>query len=167
MMTFRFRQSLALVCAVFWIVCAAPAAMAGGTEKGGSAADIKKGLNDTARAIRDFTMARKKELTAKIHSSLAAVDRSIEKFESDSKSNWAKMDKAARERSKAALQALKKQRTEAGMWYDRLQKSSARAWNQVKKGFANSWRALQKAFDNAEKAAPRRSSPHRGTIKSC
>lgn len=166
-----FRHTLALIFAILWIGTATPTALAGGQEETGAghgtAADIKRALNDTARAIRDFTMAQKKELMAKAHSSLKALDRKIKAFETDSKKSCDRMNRAAREKAKRALNRLKKQRAEAGTWLDRLQKSSSRTWKRMKKGLSHSWKALEKAFNNAEKTPPRRFAPHPGPIQSC
>jgi Spy/CpxP family protein refolding chaperone len=166
-----FRHTLALIFAILWIGTATPTALAGGQEETGAghgtAADIKRALNDTARAIRDFTMAQKKELMATAHSSLKALDRKIKAFETDSKKSCDRMNRAAREKAKRALNRLKKQRAEAGTWLDRLQKSSSRTWKRMKKGLSHSWKALEKAFNNAEKTPPRRFAPHPGPIQSC
>jgi chromosome segregation ATPase len=164
-----FRSAILLICAILWICCTVPDALAGGPEKAesGSAAAIKKGLNDTGQAICNFTMARKRELMAKIHSSLKALDRQIQTFEAHSKKESGKMDRAAREKSQRALKALKRRRAEVGTWLDRLQKSSSQTWNRAKKGLADRWRSLEKAFDDAAPKVHRGSPLHSDAGRSC
>jgi hypothetical protein len=145
------RWTIAVLGAVVWMLLLAPAGWCGGSGKAGTTSDIKKSLHDTGQAIRNFTISKKKDLSAKIHSTLNALDKRIKKIEADAKKNGEKMDKAAREKSERSLNALKKKREEAGSWSSRLKNSSSRAWKRVKKKVVDSWRALEKAFADTEK----------------
>lgn len=156
-----------MLCLVVWLGCAPRPALADGAKKAATAADIKKDFHHTARAIRNETLARKKALAKKIHSSLSALNKSIKRFKSDAQRNWAKMDKMAREKSARALQSFKRQHGETGTWCNRLLRRSARAWRQMRRDLAGRWRTLQKTFERAEKGKPRRAFPSQDATKRC
>jgi hypothetical protein len=61
------------------------------------------------------------------------------------------MDQAARKKTRATLNALRRQRNEAAEWYGGLKHSSAEAWEQVKAGFVQSYEVLKESFTKAGK----------------
>ena len=63
---------------------------------------------------------------------------------------WDDMDKAAREKGRASLQALREQRTRVAEWFGSLKSSSASAWGHIKQGFSAAYQDLQGAWENSE-----------------
>jgi len=78
-------------------------------------------------------------------------DKRIDALETRIDSDWDKMDRAAREKIRASLSALRKQRAQAAEWYGNLKSSSADAWGHMKKGFSDAYRALSDAWEKSEK----------------
>ena len=59
------------------------------------------------------------------------------------------MNKAAREKARANLKALRKQRNEVAEWYGGLKASSADAWEHMKKGFSDAYKSLGDAWEKS------------------
>ena len=81
------------------------------------------------------------------------MDKRIDALEQSVDDNWEKMDKAAREKSRASMKALRKQRTEVAEWYGSLKSSSADAWGRAKNGFSSAYTAFQAAWEKSEKTS--------------
>ena len=63
---------------------------------------------------------------------------------------WDEMDQAARDKSRASLQALREQRTRVAEWYGSLKSGSAEAWGHIKQGFSSAYEALNQAWEESE-----------------
>lgn len=79
------------------------------------------------------------------------LDKRIEELEARVDESWGKMDKAAREKARANLKALRKQRTQVAEWYGSLKSSTGDAWEHMKKGFSDAYKALNDAWEKSEK----------------
>lgn len=81
---------------------------------------------------------------------LEKLDGRIDTLETRIDDNWDKMDKAAREKARASLKALRNQRIQLAEWYGGLKQGSASAWEHMKTGFADAYQALNDAWGKAK-----------------
>ena len=116
-----------------------------------TAKDVSKKVGDAGKAIKDYTVAQRDEATRSAKAALEDADRRINRLERKLESDWERMDQAAREKARATLRALRKERNELAEWYGGLKHSSAEAWDQVKAGFAKSYQTLRESFAKAGK----------------
>ena len=113
--------------------------------------DIKKETRDLLKTLGTFTADQKDEALRKIKGALERLDKRLDALEARVDENWDKLDQAAREKSRASLKALRKQRNQAAEWYGRMKNSSGEAWEQMKKGFSDSYKSLQTAWEKSKK----------------
>ena len=92
-------------------------------------------MQDVLQALKGYTADQRDEAIQKTKTALDNLDSRIDELETNIDNNWDRMDKAAREKARANLKALHKQRTELAEWYGSLKSSSADAWEHTKKGF--------------------------------
>lgn len=144
------RQSiLVLFTLALFSTATTPVAAQNGTSKT-SAKEVKQEAVDAAESIKNYSAEKRDEAAQKAKAALDALDARIDALETHIEANWDKMDKAARERARASLKALHKQRLEAAEWYGSLRTSSAAAWDQMKKGFSTAYQATRDAWQKAE-----------------
>ena len=93
-------------------------------------------MQDVLQALQGYAADQRDEAVRKTKTALDNLDSRIDALETSIDSNWDRMDKAAREKARANLKALRKQRTELAEWYGSLKSSSADAWEHAKKGFS-------------------------------
>lgn len=115
-----------------------------------SAKEVKRDVGDAAESIKNYSVEKRDEAVQKAKAALDALDVRIAALEANIDANWDKMNKAARERARASLNALHKQRIAAAEWYGSLKNSSAAAWEQMKKGFSTAYEATRDAWQKAE-----------------
>ena len=116
-----------------------------------TAKDIAREAGETGRAIKDYTMAQRNEAVKQAKAALDDVDARIRRMERKLDNEWDGMDQAARRKSRAALNALRRERGELAEWYGGLKHSSAESWEQVKAGFVKSYEVLRQSFAKARK----------------
>jgi replication fork clamp-binding protein CrfC len=112
---------------------------------------IKEEGTDVARTIQNYTVKQRDEAVRKAKEALADLDTRIDRMESRFDKKWNQMDESAREKARATMHSLRKQRTEVAEWYGSLKHSSAAAWKDVKKGFSKSYENLKATFMKAER----------------
>ncbi len=112
--------------------------------------DIKQEMKETAIAIKSYSAAQRDVAVKKAKATLTRLDARIERMQErlDDKTN--KMDQSAREKGRATLRALRKQRNEVAEWYGSMKHSSSEAWQDMKSGFLKSYQVLQDAFSKAQ-----------------
>jgi hypothetical protein len=121
------------------------------TDKGAATAeDIKQETAELLEALRSYGAEQRDEALERSQSALQNLDRRIEALESSMLEQWDQMDQAAREKSRASLQALREQRTRVAEWYGSLKSGSAEAWGHIKQGFSSAYEALNQAWENSE-----------------
>ena len=147
--TFAFSaQALALGA----LLATSPLCVAADAPGGKAAAkDVSRKAGETGRAIKDYTVAQRDEAVTQAKAALDDVDARIRRMERKLDGEWDKMDGAARKKSRAALNALRRERGELAEWYGGLKHSSAESWEQVKAGFVKSYEVLRKSFAKARK----------------
>jgi len=116
-----------------------------------TAKDVSRKAGETGRAIKDYTVAQRDEAVRQAKAALDDADTRIRRMERKLDNEWGKMDEAARKRSRAALNALRRERGELAEWYGGLKHGSAESWEQVKAGFVKSYDVLRKSFAKARK----------------
>ena len=116
-----------------------------------TAKDVSRKADETSRAIKGYTVAQRDEAVTQAKAALDDVDGRIRRMERKLDGEWDKMDGAARKKSRAALNALRRERGELAEWYGGLKHSSAESWEQVKAGFVKSYEVLRKSFAKARK----------------
>ena len=117
----------------------------------GTAKEVSRNIDETGKAIRNYTVAQRDEAVKKAKAALDDLDRRIGQMERKLDRDWERTDDAARKKARATLNALRRERNEAAEWYGGLKHSSAEAWEQVKSGFVKSYEALKESFAKARK----------------
>ena len=143
--------------AIFASVAIAASLAAGGTAQAQGAGnttakDVSKKVDEAGLAIKNYTVAQRDEAIKKSKAALDDLDRRIGRMERKLDNEWDRMDQAARKKTRAALNALRRERNEAAEWYGGLKHSSAESWEQVKAGFIKSYESLKESFTKAAKA---------------
>jgi len=116
-----------------------------------TAKDVSLRAGETGRAIKDYTLAQRDDALKEAKAALDDVDARIRRMERKLDKEWDKMDQATRKRSRATLNALRRERGELAEWYGGLKHSSAESWEQVKAGFVKSYEVLRESFAKARK----------------
>jgi hypothetical protein len=128
-------------------LCVAAEAPAGKT----TVKEVTKKAGETGRALKDYTVAQRDEALKQAKAALDDADARIRRMERKLDNEWDKMDQTARKKSRAALNALRRERGELAEWYGGLKHSSAESWEQVKAGFVKSYDVLRESFARARK----------------
>jgi hypothetical protein len=116
-----------------------------------TAKDVSNKAKETGRAIKDYTVAQRDEAVKQAKAALDDADARIRRLERKLDSDWDRMDQAAREKARATLNRMRRERNDLAEWYGGLKHSSSEAWEEVKSGFAKSYDALKKSFTRARK----------------
>ncbi|MEA3470039.1 MAG: hypothetical protein U9R57_17685 [Thermodesulfobacteriota bacterium] len=82
---------------------------------------------------------------------MESLDKRIDDLEARIDQNWDNMNKAAREKARANLKNLQKQRVKLAEWYGSLKSDSGAAWEDLKKGFSDAYDSILDAWIKAEK----------------
>lgn len=115
-----------------------------------SAEEVKREVREAVDAIRSYSADLRDEAMMRARSAIERLDRHIERLEERADAQWDRMDRAARERARATLKALRRQRNELAEWSGRLRESSVTAWDRIKEGFVESYRTLADTFTRAD-----------------
>ena len=115
-----------------------------------SLAQVKKESRELLRDLQHYTAAQREEATRKTKETLDKLDQQIDDLETNIDNNWDKMDQASREKARASLKELRRERVVVAEWYGRLKVSSAKAWGQMKKGFVQAYSAFRDSWEKSE-----------------
>lgn len=113
--------------------------------------EVKRETQDLLQALSAYTVEQRDELLRKTKAALDKLDKRIEALEKRVDEGWDKMDTAAREKARASLTELRRQRAQAAEKYGALKNSSGEAWEHVKKGFSEAYKTLNDAWEKSEK----------------
>ncbi len=116
-----------------------------------SAEEVEEEVEEAMRAIRSFSAEQKDDAVARAQQAMKKLDAHIDRMEERTREEWSDLDRAARQKSRAALQRLKEQRNELAEWYGGMKHGSMKAWERVKEGFLKSYGELEQAFQEARK----------------
>lgn len=118
---------------------------------------------DRVQALRKFTFQQRAEAVERARTTFDLVDRRMRDLQARMDRDWNRMDAAARERTRGAMERLRAQRVEAAEWYGGMRHSSSEAWNDVRTGFADSYRDLAAAMRRAREEFDRQDTGKDGT----
>jgi len=138
----------------FMLIAVLGIALPGCAQRSGektSIKEVKQETQDLIQALKGYTADQRDEAIQKTKSALQSLDRRINALETRVDNNWDNMNKAAREKARANLKALRQQRTKVAEWYGSLKNSTVNAWEHMKKGFSNAYSALYDAWEKSEK----------------
>jgi hypothetical protein len=145
-------RNLARAVPLVALLLASPLSFAAETRaKKPTAKDVSEKAKETGRTIKDYTVAQRDEAVKQARAALDDADGRIRSLERKLDNDWDKMDHAAREKARATLNRMRRERNELAEWYGGLKHSSSEAWDEVKSGFAKSYDTLKKSFAKARK----------------
>ncbi|MFH7319627.1 hypothetical protein ACHHRT_03325 [Desulfurivibrio sp. D14AmB] len=111
---------------------------------------VKQETQSLLRTLGAYTADQKEAAVRKTKAALDQLDKRIDDLETSINKNWEKMDREARQKARASLQALREQRKQVAERYESLKGSSSEAWEQMKKGFSDAYRELSEAWERSE-----------------
>ena len=113
--------------------------------------EVKKETQDLIQALKAYSADQRDAAIQKTKASLDSLDKRIDALEKRIDNNWDKMNKSAREETRASLKSLQQQRVQVAEWFGRLKSSSDDAWEHMKKGFSKAYSDINDAWEKAEK----------------
>jgi chromosome segregation ATPase len=128
-----------------------PLCYAQSSEEKTSIEEVKQETQDLIQALEAYTADQRDEAVQRASTALNNLDERIDALEKRIDDNWDQMNKAAREKARANLKALRKKRNEVAEWYGSLKTSSTDTWEHMKKGFSDAYKALGDAWEKSEK----------------
>ena len=111
--------------------------------------DVKKEAQETATAIGEDSVAQKDKAIAEAKELMRKLDQSMDDAESSMKENWHSLEDSTKQNYELSKKEFKEQRKELGSWLDKMQNSSADAWEETKKGFADAHDSLSSSWKQA------------------
>ena len=128
-----------------------PLCLAATTDDKTSLENVKKESKDLIQALKGYSVAQRDEAAAKIKATLAHLDQRINALEITIGKNWDKMDASAREKTRARLAELRRERTKVAELYGSLKSSSVDTWEDMKKAFSDAYVGLNAEWEKIEK----------------
>lgn len=138
-----------LILSLWLMFCGVPVSFADTADDKTTLKQARQQVADAARAIKDYSVDQRDEAVKKVKASLDELDASIERLQASIDKKWDHMNQASREKARATLAKLRKQRNQVAEWYGALKHSSAGAWDQVKQGFSDAYENLAKSWKKA------------------
>lgn len=113
--------------------------------------EVKKETQDLLQTLNAYTVEQREEAIRKTKTALDNLDKRIDSLQARIDRSWDQMDKAARDKARSNLRALRKERTQVAEWYGSLKSSTGDAWEHMKKGFSKAYKSLNDAWEKAVK----------------
>lgn len=113
--------------------------------------EVKKETQDLLQTLNAYTVEQREEAIRKTKKALDNLDKCIDLLQARIDRNWNQMDKAARDKARSNLKALRKERTQVAEWYGSLKSSTSDAWEHMKKGFSKAYKSLNDALEKSVK----------------
>lgn len=113
--------------------------------------EIKGQTKALMENLKAYTTEQKQEAIQDTKATLGKLDAHIDELESRVDTNWDEMDKAARQKARGNLKALRKKRNQVAEKYGSLKTSSGNAWEHMKDGFSEAYESLVDAWEKSEK----------------
>lgn len=135
---------------VFTLFAVTPLCTAATTNDKTSLEEVKQESKDLIQALKGYSVAQREEAAAKIKVTLGHLDQRINDLEITIGNKWDKMDTSAREKARASLAELRRERTEVAEFYGSLKSSSADAWEDLKKVFSDAYISLNETWERSE-----------------
>ncbi len=115
-----------------------------------TAQEVKKETQELINTLQQYTFDQRDQAVKEANQALKKLDGQIDELESHIDSNWDKLTQATRQKTRANLKALRRQRNELAEWYGSFKTSSAGAWDQMKKGFSDAYQAMSDSWEKAK-----------------
>lgn len=112
--------------------------------------EVKQEVQDAIQALKEYSADQRDEAIKETKTALNRLDNRIDALETRIDDNWDRTNEAVREKARATLKSLRRQRTRLAEWYGSLKSSSAAAWEEMKKGFSDAYISLYNAWEEAE-----------------
>lgn len=113
--------------------------------------EVKKETQDLLQTLNAYTVEQREEAIHKTKTALDNLDKRIDSLQERIDRNWDQMDKAARDKARSNLKALRKKRTQVAEWYGSLKISTVDAWEHMKKGFSKAYKSFNDAWEKSVK----------------
>lgn len=113
--------------------------------------EVKKETQDLLQTLNAYTVEQREEAIRKTKTALDNLDKRIDSLQARIDRNWDQMDKAARDKARSNLRALRKERTQVAEWFGSLKSSTGDAWEHMKKGFSKAYKSLNDAWEKSVK----------------
>ena len=133
-----------LIFITFSIFALAPQLIKAANEK--SLKDVRKETRELIETLKSYSANQRDKAIKESRAALKDLDRRIESLEEHIDKNWEEMDKAARQKARANLKALRTQRNKVAELYGAMKNSSAEAWEDMKEGFSDAYQDLYEAY---------------------
>ncbi len=150
-MKIRKKNHFASIMMLLALLGITPTAFAKTASDAASMEEVKKNTKDLIKTLKSYTADQRDEAVEKTKTALDRLDKRIDTLEKQIDQDWDKMSKTTREKTRATLKALRKQRNEVAEWTGRLKNSSADAWDQMKKGFSDAYDTFHTTWEKTEK----------------
>jgi flagellar motility protein MotE (MotC chaperone) len=118
---------------------------------------VSRETEDLLEALETYTVEQREAVTKKTEAALRKLDARIDALESRIDKEWESMSEEARQKARAGLRTLRRQRTRVAEWYGSMKSSSEEAWEQMKEGFSeafqhlrDTWRKSQREFGDPD-----------------
>lgn len=144
------KNSLIATIITVMTLCFMPIAQAQSGNDTVTAQDIKKETQELINTLQQYTVEQRDQAVKEAEQARKKLDGRIDELETRVDNNWDNMNQAARQKARANLKALRKQKNELAEWYGGLKNSSAGAWQQMKKGFSDAYQALSDSWEKAK-----------------
>ncbi len=131
------------------LLCIAPLSFAG-MSKDTTFKEVKQETRDLVKVLKNYTSDQRDDAIEKTNAALDDLDEHIDELETRIDNNWDSMRKAARDKARANLKALRKMRIAVAEWYGSLKNSSADAWDHIIDGISDSFTVFHEAWEKAE-----------------
>jgi uncharacterized protein YicC (UPF0701 family) len=140
-----------------WIILAAVSVLVPAAFAASSSADktsmeeVQQQMKEAAAAIKNYSVEQRDEAGREVKATLIELDADIERLQQRLDKKADHMDQAARQKARATLEDIRKQRNDLSEWYGGMQHSTSEAWQEIKSGFLKSFDILRQSFDKAQK----------------
>lgn len=114
-----------------------------------TAQDVEKETKELIDALQQYTIEQRDQAVRQIDQALETLDEQIDQLESRVDDNWDSMTRAARQKTRDNLKALRQQRIELAERYGSFKNSSLNAWEQMKTGFSDAYQAMSDSWEKA------------------
>ena len=113
--------------------------------------EVIKEMQEAATTIGEYSVDQKDKAIAEAKELMKKLDKSMDEAESSIKENWHSMEDSAKQNYELSKKEMGEQRQELASWVDKMQDSSADAWEETKKGFADAHDSLSSSWQKVKK----------------
>ena len=111
--------------------------------------DLKKEISEAASAIGEYSVDQKDIAIAEAKEMMRKMDKSMDDAESSMKENWHSLEESSKQSYELSKKEFHEQRKEMADWLDKMQGSSADAWEETQKGFSDAHDDLSSSWEKA------------------